>query len=751
MAFKRREFLLFLGASVGSVAWNSRALGNEPFAQLPVSASQGSGYLNFQPILGPMPLATDVTVDNVASNPAQRVRGSRTEQRTTYAIVDDLVLPEGFTYDLIAVWGDKVGDSRCGYNNDYLSYLETAPNQGLLTINFEYLSDATWMATYPLVIGKDLPFAEVKAALAEREGSIDAFALADDNLLKKQIQAISQEGLIDLGLGVISLRRQGDGKWERTYSKMDRRVTGISGWEDGRYLKSTGPAVAVFEKNSKLGYEDGLRDRIIGSFSNCSGGTTPWGTVMSAEENFYQQVPEPVQADGSALDPSQTPFQLNEEKIRGLGNVFGLAGNKYGWMVEIDPANPQDYSTKHTWLGRFRHEAVAIKAQAKQPLAVYSGCDRRGGHIYKFVSQGIVTNPQDKANSRLLEAGMLYGAKFNPDGTGTWIPLRPDTPVNPVLPSQVEGEDEQGLVVLPNPNRAVGGVVTIINDTDALTFKETFATLGELYTGNEQEKQGAILIDAHYAATAAGITCTARPEDVDIAPDGSLLITFTSGSPGDDGGPDKQVFQGPQGETPWEYGWIVRLSEVDNQPAAMSFNWSVFALGGEPAAGGAGFANPDNLEIDANGNVWMVTDISTSQINQAVPSRTQENGQPLSQTEIKGVFGNNSLWFMPTSGEDAGNAYLFAMGPMECETTGPFFTKDQKTLFLAIQHPGEANGIRQDNGVESRQFVMQTTDGQEFEQIRQVPIGSNWPSKQPNQPPLPGVVAIRKLDDGMIS
>jgi secreted PhoX family phosphatase len=57
-------------------------------------------------------------------------------------------------------------------------------------------------------------------------------------------------------------------------------------------------------------------------------------------------------------------------------------------MVEVDPANPDDYGTKHTWLGRFRHEAVAFLAQTVQPLAVYSGCDRRGGHVYKFVSGG---------------------------------------------------------------------------------------------------------------------------------------------------------------------------------------------------------------------------------------------------------------------------------------------------------------------------------------------------------------------------
>lgn len=134
--------------------------------------------------------------------------------------------------------------------------------------------------------------------------------------------------------------------------------------------------MAVFTKANKTGYEDNLGDRIIDTFQNCAGGMTPWGTVLSAEENFQDQVPEPVMADGSSLNPSETPFSISTKSVDGRANVFGLAGNKYGWMVEIDPANPNDYGTKHTWLGRYRHEAFGIRAVADKKLAVYSGCDR---------------------------------------------------------------------------------------------------------------------------------------------------------------------------------------------------------------------------------------------------------------------------------------------------------------------------------------------------------------------------------------
>ena len=229
-----------------------------------------------------------------------------------------------------------------------------------------------------------------------------------------------------------------------------------------------------------------------------------------------------------------------------------------------------------------------------------------------------------------------------------------------------------------------------------------------------------------------------------------MFITFTSGSvSSSDGSPDLRIFKGSDGKA-LEYGWIMRLNEDDNKPDAMDFKWLMMATGGEPADGGFGFSNPDNLAIDRGGNVWMVTDISSDKYNQAVPNRKDDSGKPVSQSDLRGLFGNSSIWFLPTSGVDQGKAFLFGFGPMECETTGPFFSRDQQTLFLSVQHPGEINGTRQDRSSETREFAMQTTKGEPFMQTRQVPIGSNWPSLKPNDPPKPAVVAIRKIDKSLI-
>ncbi|MDJ0732941.1 MAG: DUF839 domain-containing protein [Nostocaceae cyanobacterium] len=742
MNIKRRDFLLLMGGSTGALVLGSLG-GCNPKVTNQSTAPLVKASFSFKPILGAIPLET-------SGIPLEQQK----EVYSKYEVVDDLLLPEGFQYQVIAAWGDKVGNSRFGYNNDYLSFIPTSENEGYLAINFEYISAATWMETYEQVIGKALPFDEVKAALStqgEGQNTIDAYSLSNKDAIKGKIQEISTEALLDQGLGIISIRKTADGKWERTNSQADRRISGISGLKDKRYLQATGPGLAVFRKQQGLGYIDKLGDRIIGTFANCAGGTTPWGTVLSAEENFQAQVPDPVYPDGTSLEPGKLPFTLSDKVLFGQGNVFGLAGNKYGWIVEVDPANPEDYGTKHTWLGRYRHEAVGVRTEAGKQLAFYSGCDRRGGHIYKFVSSDRVSNPKDKANSQLLTKGMLYAAKFNPDGTGSWIPLKVDTPVAPDFPSNITGN----LILLPKgvakdtektfqklPEPIEGFYLVVKKDEDINQYKQKYKQLADLYIGNPEEKQGAILIDAHYAANAVGATCTARPEDTEIAPNGDLYISFTSGSPDKEGGPDKRIFQGPKGETPYEYGWVMRLTEDNNDPAALTFRWQILATGGEPSAGGIGFANPDNLLLDKNGDVWVVTDTSTSKINKSVSSRRDDKGKPVN---ISGLFGNNGIWFIPTSTENAGKAFLFGMGPMECETTGPCFTTDEQTMFMSIQHPGEANGVRKNQALETREFTVTTTGGEEFTQIRQVPIGSNWPSKNTDGIPKPAVVAIAKI------
>ena len=61
--------------------------------------------------------------------------------------------------------------------------------------------------------------------------------------------------------------------------------------------------------------------------------------------------------------------------------------------------------------------------------------------------------------------------------------------------------------------------------------------------------------------------------------------------------------------------------------------------------------------------------------------------------------------------------YQFASAPVEAEMTGPCFTPDETTLFLAVQHPGET-----------------TKDAKN--------PTSMWPHRKGDTMPRPSVVAI---------
>jgi hypothetical protein len=723
----RRTLLIqLLGLSAAAAA--GRALAAAPSAATPPGSipAAGSGLrpprLPFPPLRGPIPLPSDGL--------------SAAEQRSAYARVvveDRLRVPEGYRADLVLQWGDPLASGRFGFNNDYLAFTSLEGERALLTVNFEYISPRPWCAGYATVMGRELPFEALRQQLAERGGRVDALTLAADDPLRQPLLAVATAALDDLGIGVAELSRASGGGWRHRPGRFDRRITGLSGWQKPQQrLRSTGPAAAVFRRRRRLGYDDGLGDRVIGTFANCAGGQTPWGTVLSAEENFQSQVVEAVYADGSSPSPAERPFRFDGDRLEGLGNPFALVGNKYGWMVEVDPRRPERVAVKHTALGRFRHEAVAVRARAGEPLVVYSGCDRHGGHLYRFVSADPVRDPRDPANSRLLERGRLEVARFLPDGNGRWIPLQPGTPVEPLSPEHFAGHGLEAVMTLPHSDRGKAGSEPLRSDTELQAYRQRFRTLADLYPGSGEEQLGAILIDAHLAANAVGATPAARPEDTDLDPrTGDLLITFTAGGSDGDGQADPAIFRGPAGQSRWPFGWVMRLQDdaaSQSRPGG-GFRWRMVATGGTPWEGGMGFANPDNLAIDRSGNVWMVTD------------RAAVNGSA-------DVFGNNSCWLFPASGPAAGDALLFATGPMECELTGPCFDPGETTLFVAVQHPGEDNAIHTNGEEEVQAYTLRDRDGQPFEQLRQVPLGSNWPSSEAGRIPTPGVVAIRRQQGG---
>lgn len=545
----RRKFLTYLGSGAAALA----------------VASTGLGVLENK--------AEARSADHLFGFKTNKVSGYFTPIEPSDA--DDLILPAGYKYDVVAAYGDvinKAGETF-GFNCDFTMYLPMngSSERGLLWVNHEYSSDV-------FVHGA-------------RQG---------DKYTAEQIRTM----LYVQGGSIIEVYRGQDGVWKMDAgSKYARRVTGLTPFH------LTGPA-----RGSKA---VGGKTEVQGTFANCSGGMTLWNTVLSCEENFE------TTSEDAGLNPTH-----------------------YGWVIEVDPFDSGFQVRKHTALGRFHHENSAMGLAKDGRVVVYMGDDTTDACVYKFISKGAYSPSAGRANSELLTEGTLYAADMK---KGRWIAL------------------------------TVDAVQRALKDAK---FKAPSAVkLSQADLLKKYAAQADVLVNAAEVAVLLGATPTDRPEDLEISPfDSSIFIAHTNN--------DKH------GNI---HGHITRFFEKDNDLGATEFDFEIFAAGGRQS----GFSAPDNLTFDSNGNLWTVTDISSSKLN----------------TGVYSSFKNNGVFVIPTTGPSTGHALQFASAPVEAEMTGPWFTPDERTLFMAVQHPGE-----------------ETSD------LKQPT--SMWPHRKGDTMPRPSVVAI---------
>jgi uncharacterized protein len=452
---------------------------------------------------------------------------------------DALTLPQGYRHQILAPWGEKLNDTEeIGFNHDFVGYFPidmleggASSEEALLTINHEYVN--------ALFVGGD----------------------TGKERTPKQIEAEMKA----VGVSVVHIKKASGG-WEIVPDKRNRRITALT------EIELTGPVRGHASVKGAT--------TVKGSVGNCSGGQTPWGTLLTCEENV----------DGYTVAWKGSSYEAMHQ----------------GWVTEIDPFNPDWTPKKRTAMGRFRHENAAVTVAKDGRVVVYMGDDMRDACVYKFVSKGKYDPKNRNANLELLTEGELYVADF---GKGKWLLLDYDR--NPKL---------------KDAKKADG--TPLVND------------------------QGEVLADARASAIGIGATPTDRPEDIEIHPKtGEVYIALTNNS--------------VHGNY---FGQIIKLREKGDDWTSTDFRWQPFAVGGPQS----GFGSPDNLVFDPYGNLWMVTDTST-----------------WGKDTIFDFLGNNAMFFFPTEGPDAGKAFRFCTGPVECEMTGPVWTPDGKTLFVSIQHPGE--------------------------------------------------------------
>lgn len=526
---------------------------------------------------------------------------------------DKLLVPEGYSAQVLAPWGEPIGVAgaampplkedasssaadqalQMGMHHDGMHYYPLdGERRGLLVMNHEYTDDG--------LLHKD----GMKPWTAEKVSKAQAAH----------------------GIAVIEIAQK-DGRWQMVRPSLyARRITANTPFAFG------GPAAGNALMQTAA---DPAGRTVLGTLNNCASGMTPWGTYLSGEENFHNYFVASAKPDAHQKRwglSAKSRFRWAEHDPRFDAVKNPNEPNRFGWVVEVDPMDPQSTPVKRTALGRAAHEGAWVAVTTDGRAVVYSGEDARFEYIYKFVSRDRIAPggaglTQAQANRELLDHGTLYVARFDADGSGRWLPL-------------VHGQ-------------------------------------GPLTAANGFANQGEVLIKARQASDALGATKMDRPEWIAIdQARREIYCTLTNNSAR--GMPGQPGVDAANPRANNKMGQIIRWREGGDFDS-LAMRWDHLVLAGDPANDKAEdrgnikgdlFACPDGLMLDARGVLWIQTDASATEMNKGA---------------FKNIGNNQMLACDPATGE----IRRFLTGPVNCEITGAAMTPDGKTLFINIQHPGE--------------------------------------------------------------
>ena len=166
--------------------------------------------------------------------------------------------------------------------------------------------------------------------------------------------------------------------------------------------------------------------------NNCGAGKTPWGTYLTCEENFNGYFGAtgtwtPTEAQeryGFSEGGFGYGWEQYDERFDLSNPTYKNEDNRFGWVVEIDPNNPNRKPVKRTALGRFKHKEAEVTVGRGGRAVVYMGDDQRFDYIYKFVSAGNWKSMRARGMSPLDE-GKLYVASLRHPGGCSAAPRAP--------------------------------------------------------------------------------------------------------------------------------------------------------------------------------------------------------------------------------------------------------------------------------------------------------------------------------------
>lgn len=582
-------------------------------------------------------------------------------------------------------FAQRAGDQHDGMNFFGISAAgtpdPTSNSRGLLAINHENILPAYLHPSGPTNTAGVRPYSEVI----------------------KEIEAH--------GVSIVELNRASNGTWGYLQeSRFNRRITPLT------ELEISGPAKgAAFMKTAFS--TDGTKGR--GTLNNCATGYTPWNTFLTGEENwagyFRRDASDETARAGTkqqtslkrygkgaaspgnngwttATPPTSGDTRLAKFDITtkagqpadGTGD-FRNEYNHFGWVVEMDPFEPASVPRKRTALGRMNHEgAWPGKFAAGVKPAFYMGDDAQNEYVYKFVS-ATAWSPGDAGSSnrlamgdKYLDAGILYVAKFDANGSGQWIPL-------------VFGQ----------------GPLTSANAT------YSFADQADVVT------------NARLAGDAVGATKMDRPEWTAVNPvTGEMYLTLTNNSSRTVANTDAanpRAYTDPKttsGSTNGNAnGHILRLRESGDTTEATSFTWDVYVFSAgadlDPAninisgldatndhasPDGLWFSRPTNAGGLVKPLMWIqtddssYTDVTNCMLLAAQPGIVGDGTTKTITNTIAATATTPATSGTQTAriGAQPGDKLRrFLVGPKDCEITGIDTTPDGRTLFVNIQHPGE--------------------------------------------------------------
>ncbi|GAA1176912.1 PhoX family protein [Corynebacterium glaucum] len=582
---------------------------------------------------------------------------------------DQITVPEGYESSVLIAWGDPVYEDapefdpnnqtaaaaarQFGFNNDFAGLFDHPDDEGrkVYVCSHEYSTEPQMLPNY----NADDP--------TEEEVNI---------------------GIVSHGHTILEVSQNPEtGELTREFGPLNRRITG----ETPMVLTGVAAGHELLQTSA-----DPTGTKVNGTFNNCSGGVTPWGTFLSGEENIdmYWANGEAVTDERAAADLKRMGVVEgeSERKWERYHDRFDLAKepneiNRFGYLVEIDPFDPNSTPIKHTSTGRFKHEAGNIAIDKDGTVVCYSGDDQRFEYMYKFVSSEKVVEGDKAHNMTILDYGTLYVAQFEGNSPKDEITGDGDLPKD-------EAFDGKGKWI---------PLYTVTKDGSESHVDGFTAEEAAIFTRQAADEVGATKMD--------------RPEDFEVNPvNGKVYAALTNnkyrGATGENEKKSKEdvMEYAPIREN--KDGYVIEIEEESY--AGTDFTWDLLLVCGDPEAASTYFAGfpkdqvspitcPDNLAFDEHGNLWISTD------------------------SLYALDINDGLYAVGLEGENRGQTLCFLTVANGAETCGPII-KDNLVM-VNVQHPGEM-------------------DDATFEEP-----GSHWPDGGDSLP-RPAVVQVFRTDGGKI-